>query len=192
MEPNWCTDSLAELNDIIWASLTRACSAPGEPWRLPALATLGTTGPQARTVVLREADADSRHLVAWTDVRSPKVAELRREPRAHWLFHDPANGRQLRASTLVRVHHDNELARAAWATVPEANRANYQGVAVPGTVTAQPASAGQVPDGARPPQFAVLVATVYELDWLWLDPHGHRRAWFRWTEERWTGAWLVP
>ena len=191
MQPNWRADSLAELGDIIWATLVRACEPPAAPWRLPALATTSMAGPQVRTVVLREAIPAARSLVAWTDVRSPKVRELRHDPKAQWLFHDPANGLQLRAITTVRIHHDDEVARAAWATVPAGNRANYQSVHAPGAGIARPISGGN-PVAAGPAQFVALVATVQELDWLWLDLGGHRRARLRWSDGSWTGDWLVP
>jgi hypothetical protein len=47
-------------------------------------------------------------------------------------------------------------------------------------------------DGPGPAHFAVLSATVTELDWLWLGEGGHRRARFRWNGDGWCGTWLVP
>jgi pyridoxamine 5'-phosphate oxidase len=192
MQPNWRTDSLADLGNEIWAGLVWASQHPGEPWRLPALATLGEAGPQVRTVVLREALPAARRLVAWTDTRSPKVGELRRDPRAQWLFHAPANGLQLRVATHVQIHQDDEVVRAAWTAVPVPNRVNYLGTQAPGTVLSQPDLNSPSNGGDMPVHFAVLVATVQQMDWLWLDPAGHRRAWFRWNGERWAGDWLVP
>ena len=192
MQPNWHTDSLADLGNAIWAGVVWASQHPGEPWRLPALATLGEAGPQVRTVVLREAMPSARRLVAWTDTRSPKVGELRRDPRAQWLFHDAANGLQLRAATQVQIHEDDGVARKAWTAVPPPNRINYLGTQAPGTVLNRPDSDQPPANSDMPAHFAVIVATVHELDWLWLNPSGHRRARFRWTGAGWAGEWLVP
>lgn len=192
MQRNWRTDSLAVLGDEIWAGLVWASQRPGEPWRLPALATLGEAGPEVRTVVLREVIPSLRRLVAWTDSRSPKVGELRRDSRAQWLFHDPPNGLQLRAVSAVQIHQDDEVARMAWAAVPPPNRTNYLGKEAPGTVLSRPVSDRPRGNADVPSHFAVIVATVHEFDWLWLDPAGHRRARLRWVGERWVGDWLVP
>ena len=190
MAPDWQTDSLPELRGLIWAELARAADDGQHPWRTPAFATSDTTGPHARTVVLREVLIPARQLVAQSDARAPKLRQLAADPRAAWLFHDGGQRVQLRAATEVAVHQADEVARAAWAKVPEANRRNYLTTEPPGAVIARPGPRQITADG--PPHFAVLVATVVELDWLWLAEGGHRRARFRWDGAAWDEVWRVP
>ncbi|HTH48818.1 MAG TPA: pyridoxamine 5'-phosphate oxidase family protein [Candidatus Limnocylindria bacterium] len=192
MQPSEDECTIRELVGSIWTLLAMACHYPEEPWRLPVLTTLGESGPQARTVVLRETVPSARRLVAWTDVRSPKVAELRRDPRAQWLFYDARSGQQLRAASMVEVHHADSVTESAWVTVPASNRANYLQDLAPGTVVGPRDPRRFTEPTEWPSHFAVLVATVHELDWLWLCPDGHRRARFCWDGERWGGQWLVP
>jgi len=193
MNPGWQTPSLAELRETIARALTDAVGDARDPWRAPVLATsCAAAGPRARTVVLRSADLARRRLTAWTDARAPKARQLVADPRAEWCFHDGARRMQLRVSTEVRVHQDDAIALAAWAQVPPGNLMNYRTAMPPGTVLGDEASAGGGLDGPGPAHFAVLSATVTELDWLWLGEGGHRRARFRWNGDGWCGTWLVP
>lgn len=192
MPANWRTKSLSELCVDIWATLARSPGIPDEPWRLPSITTINETGPQVRTVVLREVTATDRRLMAWTDRRSAKVAELRRDGRTQWLFSDALAGLQLRAGAVAQVHHDDAVAAAAWAHVPPGNRSNYAGVLAPGAVIQNPTQGWELADDTRPDHFAVIAATVTQLDWLWLDDRGQRRARFVWRDTAWSGEWLVP
>ncbi|MFM7213804.1 MAG: hypothetical protein ACKO3H_02875, partial [Verrucomicrobiota bacterium] len=49
----WDTESLPDLLEHIWMELSRIDGDRDHPWRLPVLATSGSHGPNARTVVLR-------------------------------------------------------------------------------------------------------------------------------------------
>ncbi len=81
-------DSLETIHRACWQGLDRAAHERAHPWRLMALATLATQGPDQppsadlRHVVLREAEPDSATLRFFTDARSPKVAQLKAQPAA--------------------------------------------------------------------------------------------------------------
>ena len=193
MAPDWRTGSLPELRALIGAALADAARDVRDPWRTPVLATFSTAaGPQARTVVLREADLAQRRLTAWTDPRAPKTAQLAADPRTEWCFHDGVRRMQLRVSTGIQVHQDDDIAQAAWTQVPAGNRMNYRTAKPPGTVIGHESPDDTVADDTGPAHFAVLSATVTELDWLWLGDAVHRRARFRWDGTGWDEAWLVP
>lgn len=187
----WQTESLGELESLIWTQLGRAVSEVRHAWSLPGLATADSAGPDVRTMVLREADRTWRRLVAYTDARSEKVAQLRADPRTAWHFYDPKERIQLRARGVSVVEWQTDFSRRIWEMVPPANRANYRTMGPPGTVIGGPAE-GHIfaPGGAE--NFALIVTTVSRMDWLWLAPAGHRRAGFEWTEGRWRGRWLIP
>lgn len=192
MSADWPIDSLPELCAFIWDELGRVPDELPHPWRTPGLATVANDGPQVRTVVLRAVGIAERRLYAFSDARAPKARELSADNRAQWLFYDPARRVQLRAHTTVRVHRDDGIARSFWEAVPQANRRNYRSARPPGaTVTRLESSREEIPE-SQPAQFAVLAASVTELDWLWLADGGHRRARFRWVIDSWSGEWLVP
>jgi pyridoxine/pyridoxamine 5'-phosphate oxidase len=199
---DWNPATLDELPGLIWAALARACGDAGDPLRTPALGTLGARGPAIRTVILRAVEPASRRLVCYTDARSAKAAEIRHEPRLAWLFYDPGAKIQIRAEGTGAIHLGDETARAAWAATPAPNRINYRTESPPGTAIASPEAAW--PGGRRPTtvdaklsaeaeqNFAVIRCTIQRLEWLRLDPAGHRRAAFEWGGNRFNGQWLVP
>lgn len=191
MNTNWSTEWLSELCITVWTELARAKDDSIHAWRTPGLATLDASGPQARTVVLRGVDGSARQLVAFSDARAAKVVQLLANPLAQWLFHDPVHRVQLRATATVEVHHNDDFANAWWKAVPEPSRQNYRTIHPPGTKVTGPDVGREVVAEADCAHFAVLAATVTELDWLWLTDRGHRRARFRWQDGAWHGEWLV-
>lgn len=190
--PLWQTDSLSELEDGIWATLGRVPAEVHHPWSLPVLGSISPNGPEARTVVLRSVDRAWRRFVAYSDARAAKVAELRADSRVQWHFYDPRERVQLRARGTAAIEHNTGYSRAFWEQVPEANRAHYQTMGVPGATVPEPAH-GHIFAPGSAENFAVIVATIRELDWLWLATQGHRRARFIWTPDGgWKGSWTVP
>lgn len=174
-----------ELVHRIWTELQRATVDRHHEWRTPVLATTSSPGvPQARTVVLRGADARASRLVFYTDRRSPKVAELQTTPVAALVFWSKRLNWQLRVGVQTQVHTEGSWVDAAWARVSQsAAAADYLAPQGPGSVL-DPAAA----TGSGPHHLAVVTAQVEHWDWLELAREGHRRA-------RLVGSgveWLVP
>ena len=186
-----------------WGLLREAVTKRDSPLRTPALATRGRDGaPAARTVILRAVDPERRIMCIHTDARSAKVEEIAAEPRVTMLFHHPGENIQLRATGTARVRRNAEQDRTAWdATVPPVRRA-YMGEAAPGQPSAQPTGGfpaefiGRLPTREESESafrnFAVIEVAVARLEWLYLNPDGHRRAAFAWTGGARTATWIVP
>lgn len=177
----------------LWQELTRAPHDRHHEWRTPVLATQGIdqSGPQARTVVLRHADAPLWKLRVYTDARSPKCSELVAQPLAQLTFWSKRLNWQLRVSALATVELEGEQVNAAWDRVRQSHAsADYLSALPPGHVQ----SSNKAPDennadSLRGHHLAVLNFKVSAMDWLALSKDGHRRA-------RLTPAgkleWLVP
>ena len=99
----------------LWQELKRATHDRHHDWRTPILATQGIdqSGPQARTVVLRHADASAWSLRVYTDARSPKCAELMAQPLTQLTFWSKRLNWQLRVSALATIDFDGEQVKAA-------------------------------------------------------------------------------
>jgi pyridoxamine 5'-phosphate oxidase len=173
------------------------------PARLLALATVGLDGkPQARTVMLRDFRAESRELTIHTDFRTPKVEEIRRRPGVQCVFWDRAQELQLRVSGNVAIHAGDALARIAWEGVDLAGKFSYLTAWPPGGDVGRPTSGRDGMDGRLPSleeaavgwdNFAALLMTITEIDWVLLDDAGHRRARFTFDDEGLVAAtWLIP
>lgn len=143
-----------------WTLLAQGCADPAHGCHWPVLATVALDGSaDARTVVLRAVDPAARALAVHSDARAGKLAQLRANPHACLVFHDPAARIQLRASGPIAIHAGDAAAAQAWAALRPQSQALYAGFA----------------------RFTLLRLRVTALDWLLLDPAGHRRARFRWV-----------
>lgn len=199
---DWNNVSLDELPALIWRELERGCAELEHPFRTPVFGTADEWAASLRTVVLRGVDPARRLLICHTDLRSQKVRHLRRNPQAQWLFYDPRQKIQLRASGLCTVHRSDDLARKAWEDTPLASRAHYCAMFPPGEMISSPEAAfapgwkesSPTVEQAEAgwPNFAVIVTTVDSFDWLQLRYEGHRRAGFTWTGERLAANWIAP
>ena len=86
-------------------------SSSNHPFRLLTVATIGVDDlPNARLVVLRNFVQSTRTLEFHTDVRSPKVAQLRRNPHVCLLFYDPVVRFQLRIAATAQLYNNDDTA----------------------------------------------------------------------------------
>jgi hypothetical protein len=166
--------------------LAQAVSTRGHPWRTATLATVSPEGlPDARTVVLREWDEHEQTLVFFTDARSPKVQHLQHQPQAALVLWHPGLGWQLRMTVRTEVTFEGLAVSSRWARLKMTPAAqDYLSPLAPGD------SLGSLsPAAASRPHIAVVQARVLAVDWLSLNPEGHRRARLCPPE---LAAWLQP
>jgi len=184
--------SLAEAWRLLADGVVNAASA----FHQPVLASTALDGrADARVAVLRGVDAGQRELRFNSDVRTGKIAELTADPRAMVVAYDASSKVQLRLSGTVAVHHGDALARETWAATRKYSRRGYRLAQQPGSVLPAPQDADFQPAqdydcGAA--HFGVLRFTATQLEWLFLNAGGHRRAQYRWTGADWQGQWLAP
>jgi len=196
--------TLGEIQTRAWELLSSAPSERESPLRVATLATVDAAGwPQARQVVLRSCDPSAGTLEIYTDARSPKVSELRREARAALCCYDPAQQLQLRLSGTVTIHVGDERSAQAWREAGIYARRDYLAPSAPGTPIADPSLADPRQDEpgesgssalaeAKGENLAILRLRVERLDWLVLDREGHRRAELRREGSAWSARWLLP
>jgi pyridoxamine 5'-phosphate oxidase len=201
---DWTTIDLAALGELIWSQLSQGASILESPWRSAVLTTF-TAVPEdyaTRLVILRQVNRADRTLTCYSDYRTPKVRHLCSNGNVQWLFYDPAANVQIRARGQARIHHQDDVARAAWSKTPPSNKINYCAVAAPGTELVEPGN-GPPLDWAEQgsadekveigfSNFAVLVAEIDAFDWLRVQPTGNRRARFKWDGLSYKANWLVP
>ncbi|MDH4051336.1 MAG: pyridoxamine 5'-phosphate oxidase family protein [Rubrivivax sp.] len=177
-------ESLHMIERACWRELDRATRERDHEWRVATLATVDGERADARSVVLREIDEAARSLSFYTDSRSPKVAQMRDRPDAVLVTWSPRLNWQLRARVTLEVADTGLGVSSHWARVKLSPSAqDYLAALPPGT----PVDRYQ-PERASREFFAVVTAHIKTLDWLELDPQGHRRASFDAEGAR----WLVP
>jgi pyridoxamine 5'-phosphate oxidase len=167
-------DSLAAIEAAVWRELLAAPRDKLHPWRTPVLATTDGELGDARTVVLRGADAQRRTLLIYSDARAGKVAQLGAHPQGTLVMWSPALSWQVRLRVHVDVATDGLEVSSRWAQLKLSPAAqDYLSAQAPGSPLQQALGAR----GERA-HFALLEAQVLWLDWLELHADGHRRARF--------------
>lgn len=177
-------DALDAVWTHAWARLLAGARGRADPFHQGVLSTMSEAGPQARYVVLRAVSADEGRVAFHTDARSPKLAELRADPRIAWTFF--GHGEQLRLAGTVTLHADDAPADAAWAALRRLSRRTYAVPRAPG------APVDDATLAAARANFVLARVRIGSLDWLSLAATGHRRAAFRRTPDGWQGDWLAP
>lgn len=167
------------LIERLWQELKRAPLDKHHEWRTPILATQGLemAGPQARTVVLRHADASTWSLRIYTDSRSSKCKELALQPLAQLTFWSKRLSWQLRVSARVTIETDGERVEHAWDQMRQSPAANdYLSQLPPGQVQSSVLGAPVVAPASQKHFLAVANFQVLSMDWLFLNRAGHCRA----------------
>jgi hypothetical protein len=195
--------SLEDIWDNAWAMLVLGATDATDPFHTPVLGTVSPPGCSVRTVVLRRIIPAERILICHTDLRSDKVQEIQRNPRASWLFYHSRQKVQLRLTGQATLHTADELADQQWAASALTSRRTYCAVDRPGAPSNGPTSGLPEPlllteptwaeSEAGRTNFTVIACRVDFMDWLYLRAEkGHLRAQFTWRGDELSATWVVP
>ena len=188
-----------------WELLTSGKKDRNSPLHTLAVGTVTADGsPSQRIMVLRDVNREKRLLRFNTDARVSKVADLDNSGAISILGYHPDAKVQLRLSGTARIEREGAIADAAWEQASPYGKRCYLAEPAPGspvdapTSGLDPAIEGQKPDAKQTAparsNFAVLLAEINRIEWLYLAHTGHRRALFCWNEktDQWESGWLVP
>ncbi|MGB3469569.1 MAG: pyridoxamine 5'-phosphate oxidase family protein [Erythrobacter sp.] len=192
-------DNLDDVRTDLTNRLIRAARDRKSPMHTPAVVT---SDVDARTMVLREFDASAWTLRFHTDTRAPKVAPIEADPRVAVLFYDKGAKIQIRVRGTAEILRDAPMTQTAWDNGSNFARRCYMGDG--------PGAASDIPTSGLPPElegvepsdeqlipardnFAVMLITLSELDWLYLAHTGHVRTRFTLSDGgEWQGGWVAP
>jgi len=197
------TYDLPALEKDCWLRLLNASLHYKDPLHNPVVANVGAQGINQRTVVLRKVDTEKKQLSFHTDIRSGKWNELQINPAVSWLFYNPAGRMQIRLGGTATLHHQDELADAAWQNSTLSSRKIYLGENGPSSIAASPVSglpgafesadptAAESEAGRK--NFGIVTTKINWMEWLWLNSKGHRRASFKYNPDNgFDATWLIP
>ncbi len=199
------SDTLEHRFNEAWALILEGATSRRSPCHTPVVATIGEAGlPQQRVMVLRAADQETRLLRFHTDARAHKVNEINASNALSILLYDAQAKVQLRLSGTGRIQTEGEDIDAIWQDADRFARRCYLAQVAPGSLSSGPASG--LPDwvqGIKPEEadlaparanFAILLAEIKRIEWLYLAATGHRRARWEWDDiaQVWNGCWLIP
>lgn len=191
---------LTTIEKAAWEALGAAAADAQKPFRYLTLASLGRCQfPEARTVVLRSADASTRILEFHTDTRSPKWRELQDNGNTTILGYSDVLKLQLRLRGRMRLAAAGSTeAERVWSRMPAHTRATYQGgppgddLPQEGDPVAQ-APAAEIAETGQD-RFGVLYFRALSLDWCRLARNNNLRARFSYGDngELDSASWIAP
>lgn len=185
-----------------WHRLINATHSPKHPFHTPCIATLSNGVPELRTVVLRKVIPSENTLIFYTDYRSPKVQQIAKNNVLSWLFYDPKSRLQYRIKTTATIHHNNEIAEQRWNESRLESRKCY--LVNPAPATKIEIATDGLPEILKTNEltedilragyehFTVVENKVIEIDWLFLNHDGHRRAKFLLGKHSSEQYWVIP
>ena len=157
---------------------------------------------ESRCVILRNFDKKNKVLVFNTDIRSPKVEAIRKNPETHCLFYHFQEKTQLRISTHSTINYNDELHSAGWKNTTISSRKCYltkyapsQNIekmddGIPSHLLAKIPTADESEMGKI--NFVVITNKIVSIDWLYLSSRGHQRARYEFKDGSINKAWLAP
>lgn len=146
---------------------------------------------------MRRCNVQEATLSFVTDLRSPKVQEIRNDPRVTLVGLDPTASVQLRLSGKAAVVVDDKERRTVWQSLRTGTLILFDAVHAPGTVTVENGRDAAIKDIPLPPtsafdQFALVSIALSRLEWLDLSPPSHVRHAFEQRGDRWAEYRLTP
>lgn len=182
--------------ESVWDELNKAATSRS-PFNFLQLATSGLDGaPQLRTIVLRRCNAEKGTLSFVTDIRSPKVTEIRHEPRVALVGFDPQRSLQLRLSGKALLVEDAQERHDIWESLRDRTLLLFAAPFAPGTPIDATATAIEAARQREPVdafrQFTLVTVTLSRLEWLDLSRETHMRFAFDRIDNSWRGTRLAP
>lgn len=189
-------DSPDQLISQLFASWRSAIGQREHPFYLLSLATVGNDHfPECRIVVLRQVHETLGEIQIQGDVRSPKIAQLKKDPRVTLLFYDPVRRVQIRCRGVASVHIGDALANTAWQECAPTSRAMYATKEGPSEEVEEHPFIPAIPaedDAWAFSHFAAIVCRLTEIDVLELAREQNRRVLLRRSTTGWELQRLAP
>ena len=191
-----------EIYEKIEESMIDALKNSAHPFRTFSLASIDDKMPSLRTVVLRDFSIDSRFLDCHSDLRSPKVDELKKNNKFSALFYSTEKKIQLRFKGEVEIFHKNSITNQRWDSVTPSSKRCYMGPFspsesleeyhpnIPDDVKFKNPSEQESYDGYN--NFVIIRCHFREIDFLKLKYSGHQRCKFIFDEENIKVKWVAP
>jgi len=174
-----------DLND----QLQKGVHKKGHPFRYGVLGTVGVTGEsKLRTVVLRHISAEF-NLRFYTDARSNKIAEIKKNNEVSLLFYNPKQLVQVKVEGTASIITDKDSLKQYWSGVQPNARRDYMTTLPPGSLIS---NADQVAYFEGENFFTILEITPNRMEYLKLKRPNHLRIEFLKVNANWKSQFLVP
>lgn len=178
---------LESLEALAWKKLLNGSVKKKNGFRTMCVGTTGNdNGASLRIVVNRKVNESDKKIYFHTDNRSRKFQDLERDNRISLLFYDARQKIQVMVKAYAIFHTNDAIANDRWkATSPQA-RLGYMTINAPNSKSQNPTLGYEERFSETKPtdiesnqfqkNFTVIVCQAYELEFLYLDYSGNRKA----------------
>jgi pyridoxine/pyridoxamine 5'-phosphate oxidase len=179
--------NLNELEQLVWKKLVNGYIKKKNSFRTMCVGTIDENSLcSLRTVVNRKVDELNKQIFFHTDIRSRKCADLKRNNSLSLLFYDGRQRIQISVKAIATIHINDDFTAEKWRTTSAQARLSYMSVDAPNTKSNFPTLGYEERFAKEEPtelesnqyseNFAVIACAAYELEFLYLDYLGNRKA----------------
>ena len=194
-------EDFSEIEKKLWSLLVGAVKDRSSEFRTPVFICGNDKDLDGRIVILRKTDQKNNFIQFHSDIRSPKIKKIKKNPNCSILFYGKKEKIQLRLKTECEVNFNNEITKDSWEKTGHISRKCYLVTNGPGTESKKPTSGingkfnnfdftkEESEDGYK--NFSVIKCKIKSIEWLYLAAKGHRRALINFEGSK-KFTWLVP
>jgi pyridoxine/pyridoxamine 5'-phosphate oxidase len=195
---------LQSLEALAWKKLLNGSVKKKNGFRTMCASTVNKNNEASlRIVINRKVDEAKKTIYFYTDNRSRKFYDLQKDNRISLLFYDPRQKVQIVVKAYTKFHTDNLLSKDKWKSTSAQARLGYMTILPPNTksITTTLGYENRFSD-VKPTDeesnlyennFSVIACEVYDLEFLYLDYLGNRKANFYYKNGDLTDCyWVVP
>ena len=133
-----------------------------------------------------------QNLLVYTDSRSEKIKNLRKNPNCGLLFYNNRQGLQIYFNAVSTIHQKNELTKKYWQGIVGKSSENYTTVNPPGSPI-NSIDKGHITDkDLNDKHFSIIEFIPVNMKILQLSRDGHIRVNFVKINNEWEGSFIVP
>jgi pyridoxamine 5'-phosphate oxidase len=196
--------NLQQVEQFAWKKLVNGYLKKKSGFRTMCVGTINENAVcSLRTVVNRKVDELSKKIFFHTDIRSRKHADLHRSNFVTLLFYDARQRIQISVKCLTTIQNNDDVAVSKWSATSARARLAYMTIEAPNTKSDLPtlgydekfSSVDPTEFDSNPykENFAVVSCQAYELEFLYLDFKGNRKANFFYDKGTLIDSfWAVP
>lgn len=182
---------LEEIPSIVFSELRNGISRKKHPFKNVVLTTVNEKTPMSRWVVFRKLTLEN-NLLIYTDSRSEKIKNLRKNPNCGLLFYNNRQGLQIYFNAVSTIHQKNELTKKYWQGIVGKSSENYTTVNPPGSPI-NSIDKGHITDkDLNDKYFSIIEFIPVNMKILQLSRDGHIRVNFVKINNEWEGSFIVP
>ena len=183
-----------------WKKLRESSLQGQDAFRNMLISSYGKDNICSSTVVLRAVDEAAKKIFFYTDLRSKKITNLKRDSRITVAFYDDTDKIQLILKGDTAINNQDELTKTHWDALTENGKSAYMAQPGPSSKIHEPANGLEYVNAQNMAEaliegyqnFTVVSISVNFIEWLKLSRDGNRRACFNLINNNWEGQWLVP